>query len=349
MCCCCFGCCFFLERCWRVNKPYPQPRYRYRCVSAVEWGLLAVLVALLLGLPLLTRTPYAVRSLGVKDRLVLEVATRIEKSADARSGLGTDKFTRVGSDAAPIDPAHNDLARAQLDDILADVDDAADVDVDVSQVRVRSDLYSVEDVYVPTPNGEVTVRVYTPLMRCSAQMPVVVLLHGGGFVFGSSSDTTSSFVASTVLSKTGAVVVSVEYRLAPEHPCPAAVNDTAAVIEWVLSGQLGEHTNTSHVVALGIEAGGNLAAVAAAMLARKNTAQPLFGLVCVHPWFLRHDTSSRARFKDTTMLYGARLDWLESLYNPEGACRPELVDPTLAEGGLEGMPPTHVFTCGVCR
>src|SRR4051794_32514286 len=118
----------------------------------------------------------------------------------------------------------------------------------------------VRDVAVPGPGGEVPVRVFRP---ASAETPagVVAYLHGGGWCIGSiaSFDTLCRALANA----SGAIVASVGYRLAPEHPFPAAVEDAHAVVRW-----LAEHADElggdpARLAVAGDSAGGNLAAVVA--------------------------------------------------------------------------------------
>ena len=88
----------------------------------------------------------------------------------------------------------------------------------------------VKDRTIPGPGGDLTVRVYRPVRPNSGGRPLIVYFHGGGFVFGDLR--LGDWLCSSVVANVGAVVVSVEYRLAPRHRFPAAVDDCYAALVW---------------------------------------------------------------------------------------------------------------------
>ncbi|OBB10598.1 lipase [Mycolicibacterium setense] len=122
-----------------------------------------------------------------------------------------------------------------------------------------------EDRVIPGPAGPIPVRVYRPPTADGATPPVVVFIHGGGWALGDldSYDGTARQHAVGA----DAVVVSVDYRLAPEHPYPAAVDDVWAVTQWVAANGAELGVDTNHIAVAGDSAGGNLSAVVA-LLAR---------------------------------------------------------------------------------
>lgn len=118
---------------------------------------------------------------------------------------------------------------------------------------------AVAAVRSDTIAGSIPIRVYTP--DAALPVPTIVFFHGGGFVVGD-LDTHDS-IARRLCNDVGAVVVSVDYRLAPEHPFPAGVDDADAALRWVV-GHLGDYGNDpTRVAVAGDSAGANLAAVAA--------------------------------------------------------------------------------------
>ena len=130
------------------------------------------------------------------------------------------------------------------------------------------DVYAVGDL---DADG-VPVRVYRP--SADDGLPVVVFLHGGGWTIGSIDcyDT----LARTLANESGATVVSVEYRLAPEHPFPAPLDDCFHALEWTAANAEEFEADGSRLAIMGDSAGGNLAAVCALMA--RNAGAPKLAL-----------------------------------------------------------------------
>jgi len=116
-----------------------------------------------------------------------------------------------------------------------------------------------EDRVIDGPGGDLPIRIYRPAGTESGAAPVVVFFHGGGFVAGDLD--THDGTARMHAADTGAVVVSVDYRLAPEHPFPAAVEDAMAATEWVAAHAAELGVDPARLAVAGDSAGGNLAAV----------------------------------------------------------------------------------------
>jgi acetyl esterase len=123
------------------------------------------------------------------------------------------------------------------------------------------EVASVVDRSVPGPDGDVPVRVYTP--EGVGPFPVLVYIHGGGMVIGTLD--TSDGSCRHLCDKVGCVVVSVDYRLAPEHTFPAAPEDCYAVTKWVAENSSEIAADPSRIAVGGESAGGNLAAAVALM------------------------------------------------------------------------------------
>lgn len=118
----------------------------------------------------------------------------------------------------------------------------------------------LRDLTIDGPAGDIPVRVYRPPVAQGGDRPLILNFHGGGFVFGNLR--LSDWICSSVAVTVGAVVVSVDYRLAPLHPFPAAVEDCYAALVWAAgnAGQLGAAT-PPRIGVMGESAGGNLSAV----------------------------------------------------------------------------------------
>ncbi|CAA9227868.1 MAG: Esterase/lipase [uncultured Acidimicrobiales bacterium] len=139
-------------------------------------------------------------------------------------------------------------------------------------------LASVHDRSIPGPAGDLPIRVYTPLGE--GPFGVIVFFHGGGFTIGSLDS--HDPIGRRLAAETPAVVVSVDYRLAPEHPFPAATDDAYAATAWVSehAEELGADRNRLAVA--GDSAGGNLAAVTA-IEARDRSSFPIAFQLLVYP------------------------------------------------------------------
>ena len=121
---------------------------------------------------------------------------------------------------------------------------------------------AVEDRTIPGPAGELPVRIYRPERNAGA-LPALVYFHGGGHVIGNLD--THDAVARNLCNGAGCVVVSVDYRLAPEHKFPAAAEDAFAAVQWCATPGADIGIDPERIAIGGDSAGGNLAAVAALM------------------------------------------------------------------------------------
>jgi len=135
------------------------------------------------------------------------------------------------------------------------------------------------DRTVPGPAGDIPVRVYRPAAAGSAARPLVLYFHGGGFVLGNLD--LGDWICGTVAAQVGAVVVSVDYRLAPAHRFPAAVEDCFAALDWSAqhAAELGA---TGPIGVMGESAGGNLATVAC-LLARDRGGPSVSHQALIYP------------------------------------------------------------------
>ena len=240
----------------------------------------------------------------------------------ARSLL--DQFEAAG--APPFVELAPDEARAGFA-LLAEVSGPPEVAV------------PTEDRTVPGPAGEIPVRVYRPVT--DSALPVVVFFHGGGWVIGDldSHDTVCHRLAAGV----PAVVVSVAYRLAPEHRFPAAVEDCEAATRWVSdhAGALGG--DPDRLAVAGDSAGGNLAAVVA-LRARDAGGPPLAFQLLVYP--VTDATRSQPSYTENGTGYLLEADTMRWFYDHYlGGADPARADVSpLFAPDLAGLPPALVVT-----
>jgi acetyl esterase/lipase len=203
------------------------------------------------------------------------------------------------------------------------------------------------DVTVPGPQGspDVRVRIFAPAER-DGDLPGLVYLHGGGFALG----TVDLFEgdATAIAAEVGAVVVSVEYRLAPEHPFPAGLEDCYAALTWTAAHTADLGIVPDRLAVGGESAGGGLAA-AVSLLARDRGGPALrFQLLGIPELDDRLDTPSMRAYTDTPIWHrpNAELSW--DYYLGEGVRGTDGVSPYAAPARAEdltGLPPAYVTTC----
>ena len=200
----------------------------------------------------------------------------------------------------------------------------------------------VVDRTAPCPSGDIDVRIYWPT-ESSGPSPIVVFAHGGGFVFCDLDSHDDLCRAMT--NGVGAIVVSVDYRLAPEFPWPAAVDDVYAVAEWA-AGQAGElGADPARVVVAGDSAGGNLAAVTA-LQARDRGGPAIAAQLLIYPAIAADfGTESYRNFGDGYYNTAAAMAWYWDQYVPNHGDRGHPTASPL-QAHLAGLPPTVVITAG---
>lgn len=190
----------------------------------------------------------------------------------------------------------------------------------------------VDERKVDGPAGQIPVQVYTPLHDRGR---VVTYLHGGGWVIGDldTHDSTCRRIANSL----GAMLVSVDYRLAPEHPFPAALDDTSAAVEWTAE----KYPERAHIVA-GDSAGAALA-VGAAMRARDGGPRLAAQLLIYPPSDPTMVLPSVQQNGAGYLLTRADMAWFMDHYAPDPAMR---ADPAidLLNADLAGLPPAVVAT-----
>ena len=156
----------------------------------------------------------------------------------------------------------------------------------------------IDDTLYPIEGGERTARLYRPAV--DGPLPVVVFIHGGGFI-GGSLDSWDEPCAS-LARRLGALVVSPDYRLAPEHPFPAATDDTVAVLRWAADHIADYGGDPARIAVGGESAGANLAAVAAIRLRDEGGPRLRAQVLVTPPTDFLADTESRKVFAHAPIL-----------------------------------------------
>lgn len=203
------------------------------------------------------------------------------------------------------------------------------------------EVASVADRTIPGPAGDVPIRVYTPKGGTEPR-PVVVFFHGGGWVIGDleTHDAPCRHLANAV----PAVVVAVDYRLAPEHKFPAAPEDCFAALRWVAENAASFGGDPKRLAVCGDSAGGNLSAVVA-LMARDRGGPRLAAQVLVYPATdLTCDSPSHVENAKGYFLEADMMRWFIGHYlrTPWDKTEP-YVSPLRAKD-LSGLPPAVVVT-----
>jgi len=199
------------------------------------------------------------------------------------------------------------------------------------------------DLQIPSSNGPIPARLYSP-RDVPEPAPLLVFFHGGGWVIGSveSHDYAARFLAE----QAGVRVLSVEYRLAPEHRFPAAVDDALAAFDYAHkhADELG--VDQARIAVGGDSAGGNLAAVTALESTRRGGPAPVFQLLVYPEVDFVNRRRSRRLFATKFLLTDADMRWFEGHYLAPSDDRSDpRLSPLLAPD-LSGLPPAYLVTAG---
>lgn len=203
------------------------------------------------------------------------------------------------------------------------------------------DLAEIRDLSIPGPAGNIAARLFDPRISRPTG-PLIVFYHGGGFVIGD-LDTHASFCAE-MARVLDLPVVSIDYRLAPEAPCPAAPDDCEAAARWLAGSPQALGRSVTGLVLAGDSAGGNLTIVTSMALRDKPAIVPVIAQCPIYP---ATDASrlypSYDAFADGYMLTRNSVDWFLKAYRGDPAdvrCSPLL-------GRLDGLPPAVVTTASL--
>jgi acetyl esterase len=209
--------------------------------------------------------------------------------------------------------------------------------VDAKEVAIGS----VENGVLPGPAGAIAFRTYTPAGASGDPLAAIVYFHGGAWVFGNLD--THDGMCRMLANGSGCRVISIDYRLAPEHKFPAAVEDAFAATRWVAANALRLGIDADRIAVAGDSAGGNLAAVVcqlAKVAGPKLALQVLFCPVTD----IGAETRSRGDFAEGYFLELPLMRWAGTHYLTPDA---DLKDPRLSPlhaADLSGLPAAHIHT-----
>ena len=205
-------------------------------------------------------------------------------------------------------------------------------------------LAKIQHRKIPGPEIEIPVRIYTPEGAEKSGNPALVYFHQGGCVIGNPDwcETFCSMLADTAK----AVVVSVDYRLAPEHKFPAAHDDAVAAYEWVVANADELGIDPVRVAVGGDSAGGNLSAGITLAMKDKGGQMPCFQLL-IYPWVTVADKfPSHVDFGDSFPLNSELIEFFTINYVPEGTDPNDPRLSPLSAPDHSGLPPALIATAG---
>ena len=204
------------------------------------------------------------------------------------------------------------------------------------------DVADVTDSTIPGPGGDIPVRIYTPAGAGSEPLPCLIYYHGGGWVLGDIEGLDTACRA--LANRAGCKVVSVEYRLAPEHKFPAPLDDSYAALEWVAANAASIGVDPDRLAVGGDSAGGNLAA-AVTLRARDQGGPGIRSQLLVYP-VTNHDfgTPSYAENGDGYLLTRDMMTWFWDHYVTTADDGKDPLASPLQATDLSGLPRALVLT-----
>ena len=258
--------------------------------------------------------------------------------ADAQMQAVLDQLGELG--AKPLETLTPEQARAQP----SPADAVGAVLKAQGKPTAPEVVAKVQDSTFPGPAGPVDIRIYTPAQsgaEASDPMPVILYIHGGGWVIANLDVYDASPRALANAAK--AIVVSTHYRQAPEHKFPAAHEDTLAAYKWVLANAAKLGGDPKRVALVGESAGGNMAA-AIAIAARDQKLQAPLAQLLVYP-IAGNDMTTESYIENATAtpLGKAGMEWFvkHTFASPQEAADPRIN--LIGRNDLAGLPPTTII------
>ncbi len=213
----------------------------------------------------------------------------------------------------------------------------------LSQAQGLADIActSIEDMTIPGPAGDIGARRYIPADAPAAPMPALIFIHGGGFMIGDLDSHDS--VCRQLANSAACQVIAIDYRLAPEHPFPAAADDAIAAANWICDNAASLDIDPARIAVGGDSAGGNLSAVVSNELGRDRLK---FQLLIYPATDRTTETESMSVLKKAGVTLDEKiLDYFNKNYFGDVEADP--ADPRISPAKsdrLASAPPAHVVT-----
>ena len=206
------------------------------------------------------------------------------------------------------------------------------------------EVASVGDGEFEGPRGLIKFRTYRPLGAPAEPLPTLIYYHGGGFVIGNIA--THDSTCRRLANKSHCQVISIDYRLAPEHPFPAPIDDGVAAFRHIRDNAASFGADPARLAVGGDSAGGAMAAVVCQTCRDAGEAMPAFQMLIYPATDSSTESGSRKSFAEGYFLSKELIDWFWKAYVPAGTDLADLrLSPLLAKD-LAGLPPAFVLTAG---
>ena len=214
--------------------------------------------------------------------------------------------------------------------------------MNVAMPTLPEQVGRIENILIPTPEGELLARVYSPDADSDTALPVIVYFHGGGWVIADLNVYEPSCRA--LCNSVEAIVVSVAYRQSPEVKYPAAVNDAYAATQWVLQNAAQIGGDPTRVAIAGESAGGNLATVTCLKTKAEGGQMPIAQLLIYPVTDTSMSQPSYAENENSAPLNSKMMPWFWKYYLDEKAQKNDPYIAPLRAKDLSGLPPAIVIT-----
>jgi acetyl esterase len=245
-------------------------------------------------------------------------------------------------DAAQVLEIIRDSGRPPFETLTPKEARAAYAQARVAAAPAPQEIKHVEDLRIEGPHGPIPLRFYKPEQESSEPLPLLIYYHGGGWLLGDleSHDTVCRHLANSAQ----CAVLSVDYRLAPEHKFPTAVDDAFAATAWAAKHANKLNIDPDRLAIGGDSAGGNLA-VAVCLIARSAKAPKIRFQLLLYPALdFSFNTPSHQEFAEGFSLTRNALTWFRDHYLRKPSDEADIRASPLREQNFAGMPPACVLT-----
>jgi acetyl esterase len=256
----------------------------------------------------------------------MPIDRQVQRLLDHYNRFGVPPFDTLTPEEARQQPTLVDAARELL----------GQQGEDISPEPVGN----VTDLAIPGPGGDLPIRIYRP--KGSGLFPMLVYFHGGGWVLGNLENTDATCRALTNMAQ--CLVVSVDYRRAPEHPYPAAVDDAYAAVQWVFENAASIDGDPQRLAVGGESAGGNLAAVVCLRARDQGDPMPIYQALIYPVTNYAFDTPSYVENADNPALSRDTMRWFWRQYLPDEQAGQQPYASPLRAPDLSGLPPAVIIT-----